>query len=110
MKNTLIPLDLIPKEGNYIGELHNMAKLDHKDETLFKDITDVWNISKNDLKNINETILNLEDDLNNKHKGRYFDYQLVDDFFQGLPDIEKAMIFVYGQMVHERFYKKKTYE
>ncbi|HMA83107.1 MAG TPA: hypothetical protein VKP59_02640 [Candidatus Thermoplasmatota archaeon] len=86
-----------------------MAKLENNDETSFKDITDVWNVSKEDLKKINDTIITLEDDLNNKHKGQYFDYQLVDDFFQGLPDIEKAMIFIYGQLVHERFYKKKTF-
>ena len=86
-----------------------MAKLENNDETSFKDITDVWNVSKEDLKKINDTILTLEDDLNSKHKGHYFDYQIVDDFFQGLPDIEKAMIFIYGQLVHERFYKKKTF-
>jgi stress-induced morphogen len=86
-----------------------MAELENNDETSFKDITDVWNVSKEDLKKINDTIITLEDDLNNKHKGQYFDYQLVDDFFQGLSDIEKAMIFIYGQLVHERFYKKKTF-
>ena len=71
------------------------------------DITDVWNISKNDLKQINESMLSLENSLHEKHKGHYFDYQLVDDFFKGLTDLEKAMVFVYGQLVHDKIYKKK---
>lgn len=70
-----------------------------------KDVTDVWDISKEELKKINDTILHLEDNLHDKHKGHYFDYQLVDDFFQGLSDVEKAMIFIYGQVVHDRIYK-----
>lgn len=86
-----------------------MKLIDNQNPSISKDITDVWNVSKDDLKNINNTLKQLEDDLNDKHKGHYFDYQLVDDFFQGLPDIEKAMIFIYGQLVHERIYKKKTF-
>lgn len=70
------------------------------------DITDVWDISKQDLKKINETIISVETRLDKKHQGHYFDYQLVDDYFQGLSDLEKAMIFVYGQLVHEHIYKK----
>lgn len=70
------------------------------------DITDVWNVSKQDLKKINETMISLENKLDKEHQGHYFDYQLVDDFFNGLSDVEKAMIFVYGQLVHERIYKK----
>ena len=69
------------------------------------DITDVWDISKQDLKKINETIISVETRLDKKHQGHYFDYQLVDDYFQGLSDLEKAMIFVYGQLVHEHIYK-----
>lgn len=87
----------------------DMAALSNNRSNTFKDITDVWNVSKEDLKNINKTIMNLEDNLSSKHRGNYFDYQLVDDFFEDLPDIEKAMIFVYGQIVHERFYKKKSF-
>jgi hypothetical protein len=86
-----------------------MKSLDNTSMNEIKDITDIWNVSKDDLKKINDTIIHLENDLHDKHKGHYFDYQLVDDFFQGLPDIEKAMIFIYGQLVHERIYKKKTF-
>jgi hypothetical protein len=70
------------------------------------DITDVWNISKQDLQNINQKMISIEHTLHKQHKGHYFDYQLVDNFFNELSDFEKAMIFVYGQMVHEHIYKK----
>ncbi len=70
------------------------------------DITQVWNISSKDLEKISETMISLENKLDQQYKGHYFDYQLVDDFFQGLSDAEKAMIFVYGQLVHDRIYKK----
>lgn len=71
-----------------------------------QDITDVWDVSKQELNKINEVIISIENSLHKKHKGHYFDYQLVDDFFQGHSDIEKAMIFIYGQLVHDRIYKK----
>lgn len=83
-----------------------MRPFDTQNSNDFKDITDVWNVTDSELKKINETMLLLEDKLHRKHKGHYFDYQLVDDFFQGLSDVEKAMIFVYGQLVHDRIYKK----
>jgi stress-induced morphogen len=83
-----------------------MTPFDKQNSTDFKDITDVWNITDSELKKINETMISLENNLQQEHQGHYFDYQLVDDFFQGLSDVEKAMIFVYGQLVHDRIYKK----
>lgn len=72
----------------------------------YKDITDVWNISKEDLKKINNMMISLENNLDQRYHGHYFDYQLIDDFFQDHTDFEKAMIFVYGQLVFDRIYKK----
>ncbi|MFO8077112.1 MAG: hypothetical protein R6U21_00505 [Thermoplasmatota archaeon] len=83
-----------------------MKLLNNPSDVHQQDITDVWDVSKQELNKINEIIISIEDSLHKKHKGHYFDYQLVDDFFQGLSDTEKAMIFVYGQLVHERIYKK----
>lgn len=83
-----------------------MNLLNNKNKPEFKDITDIWNVSKKDLGKISEIIISIENNLHEKHKGHYFDYQLVDDFFHGHSDIEKAMIFVYGQMVHDKIYKK----
>jgi hypothetical protein len=81
-------------------------KLFTNDDNVHSDITDVWNISKQDLKKINENMILLENKLHEKHQGHYFDYQLVDNFFNELSDFDKAMIFVYGQLVHEHIYKK----
>ncbi len=83
-----------------------MKLLNNSSDVHQQDITDVWDVSKQELNKINKIIISIEDNLHKKHKGHYFDYQLVDDFFQGLSDTEKAMIFVYGQLVHERIYKK----
>jgi hypothetical protein len=69
-------------------------------------ITDVWNISSREIQDIYENLLKLESNLMKKHKGRYFDYQLVDKMFSQYSDIEKAMIFLYGQWVHKQFYLK----
>jgi hypothetical protein len=69
-------------------------------------ITDVWNISSREIQSIYENLLKLENNLMKKHKGRYFDYQLVDNMFPQYSDIEKAMIFLYGQWVHKQFYLK----
>ena len=81
-------------------------KLFTNEHNVHSDITDVWNISKQDLIKINENMISLENKLHEKHQGHYFDYQLVDNFFNELSDFEKAMIFVYGQLVHEHIYKK----
>ncbi len=81
-------------------------KLSRIPKQEFKDITDVWDVSKKELNKISEIIVSIEHELHEKHSGHYFDYQIVDDFFQGHSDIEKAMIFVYGQLVHDRIYKK----
>lgn len=78
----------------------------NQNDLKHQDITDVWDVSTQELTKISEIIISIEDSLHKKHKGHYFDYQLVDDFFQGHSDIEKAMIFVYGQLVHDRIYKK----
>ena len=69
-------------------------------------ITDVWNISSREIKDICDNLVKLESNLMKKHKGRYFDYQLVDKLFPECSDIEKAMIFLYGQWVHKQFYLK----
>jgi len=81
-------------------------KLFTNDSHINSDITDVWNISKQDVQNINQKIISIESKLHEKHQGHYFDYQLVDNFFNELSDFEKAMIFIYGQLVHEHIYKK----
>jgi hypothetical protein len=81
-----------------------MTPLNEKHE-ISKYITDVWNVSKEELMKIYEKLLYLEDNLNVEHKGQYFDYQIVEDFFPKYSDLEKAMIFLYGQWVHDRFYK-----
>ena len=69
-------------------------------------ITDVWNVSRNDLTIIHENLQTIENELMKKHKGKYFDYQLLDNLFPEYSDTEKALIFLYGQWVHEQFYKK----
>ena len=76
-----------------------------EDKFLNRDITEIWNVKKGDLKKINEKMFHVEDGLHGKHNGRYYDYQIVDGLFPKLPDIEKAKIFVYGQWVHERIYR-----
>ena len=83
-----------------------MKIVDKRHDSDLQDVTDVWDISKDQLKRINETIISLEHSLHKKYQGHYFDYQLVDDFFKGHSDLEKAMIFIYGQLVFERVYKK----
>jgi hypothetical protein len=83
-----------------------MKMIEKYPESTLHDITDVWNVSTDQLKKINETIISREHNLHKKYQGHYFDYQLVDDVFKDHSDFEKAMIFIYGQLVFERFYKK----
>ncbi|MDG6219655.1 MAG: hypothetical protein QCI00_09490 [Candidatus Thermoplasmatota archaeon] len=83
-----------------------MKAIDKRHDPDLKDITDVWDVSKDQLKKINESISSLEHHLHKKYRGHYFDYQIVDDFFKDHSDLEKAMIFIYGQLVFERVYKK----
>ena len=71
----------------------------------YHNITDVWNISQNDLLKIHENLIESENNLMIKNHGNYFDYQLIDDLFSDYSDKEKAMIFLYGQWVHDQFYK-----
>ena len=74
--------------------------------TTKNNITDIWKVTSRDIKDIHKNLLSLENELMHKHKGKYFDYQLVDNLFPNLSDIEKAMIFLYGQWVHKQFYLK----
>jgi len=69
-------------------------------------ISDVWKISSREIRDIYDQLLKLENNLMKKHKGKYFDYQLVDTMFSQYSDFEKAMIFLYGQWVHKQFYHK----
>ena len=47
-------------------------------QNMNSDITDVWNISKQDLQNINQKIISIENKLHEQHQGHYFDYQLCE--------------------------------
>ena len=71
-----------------------------------QNITDVWDITTHEITNIHDELLDTENDLMKKHQGSYFDYQLLDHLFPEYSDSEKARIFLYGQWVHEQFYKK----
>lgn len=70
-----------------------------------KNITDIWNVNQQDLNLLKKKIHSIEHNLDRNHNGTYFDYQIIDDLFPGLSDIEKATIFVYGQWIHHRMYK-----
>lgn len=68
-------------------------------------ITDIWDVTEDDLIRVKNQIQRVEDDLDVKHKGQYCDYQIVDDLFPELTDVEKVKIFVYGQWIYQRMYK-----
>lgn len=70
-----------------------------------KNITDIWNVDLKDLDRLKNKIHSIEKNLDKNHKGIYFDYQIIDDLFADLSDIDKATIFVYGQWIHHRMYK-----
>ncbi|MFO8077678.1 MAG: hypothetical protein R6U21_03440 [Thermoplasmatota archaeon] len=83
----------------------NMKK--RKDVSIVDDrnITDIWDVDEQDVNRLKNKIHSIEEKLDMAHKGIYFDFQIIDDLFPDLSDIEKATIFVYGQWIHHRMYK-----
>lgn len=71
-----------------------------------RDITDIWDITNDDLLEIKDQLHRIDSDLDVRHGGKYYDYQIVDDLFDDLSDVQKAKIFIYGQWIHHRMYKK----